>query len=364
MACCRQAANRISTAVSCLKHTFPKAIWSSLVVLAGCGHDAPFRSTPNGPDGPFRPPPYAQLTVNPGADRTPAWLPGGTELLYTAQRLDRKDNDRCLAVLPAAGGAITAYACRTTAPDDSTNELFEAAPSSDGRIAYLRTGTHRFPFLPLTPDAQALVVAPVDDPNAAQQTFGVPYTAPSGKIHQGVSHIRWLGPATLVYVADSVTYPRDCSSCPADTLRTGIEIVVLSWSGAIAVRMVLAGTDDATSVEVGASGDTIYYTRAGDGRIYRHMFSSDSTDVIWDFSAAGAATDVAVRGDRLVASVNDDLHFVRLPSGPELVVAELSGLFGFHRAAFSPDGGRVAIEARRRDGAGTSDIWVVDSPLP
>lgn len=350
--------------VSCPKRTFRNVVGFLGVALAACGHDAPFVSQPDGPSGPFAPPPYARLTVSPGADRAPGWLPGGAALIYSAERLDRKDRDRCLAVLPAAGGAITAYTCRTTAPDDSTNDLFEASASSDGQIAYVRTSTHRFPFLPVSPDAEALVIAPLDDPNDVQVTMGLPYTASSGRIHQGVSHIRWLGPTKLVYVADSVTYPRACSSCPPDTVRTGVELAVLQWSGAVLARSVIAGTNDATSVEVGATGDTIYYTRAGDGRIYRHMFSSDSTDVIWDFSATGAATDVAVRGNHLAASVNDDLHFVTLPGGPELIVAELSGLLGFRRGVFSPDGTRIAIEAQLRTGFGTADIWIVDNPLP
>jgi len=349
---------------SCPKRTFRNAVGFLGVALAACGHDAPFVSQPDGPSGPFAPPPYARLTVNPGADRVPGWLPGGATLIYSAERLDRKDHDRCLAVLPAAGGAITAYSCRTTAADDSTNDWFEPSASSDGQIAYVRASTHRFPFLPVTPDAEALVIAPLADPNAAQVTMALPYVAMSGHVHQGVSHIRWLGPTKLVYVADSVTYPRACASCPPGPVRTGIELAVLQWSGTVLGRSVIAGTTDVTSVEVGATGDTIYYTRAGDGRIYRHMFSSDSTDVIWDFSATGAATDVSVRGNRLVASVNDDLHFVNLPAGPELVVAELTGVIGFRRGVLSPDGARVAIEAQLRTGLGNADIWVVDNPLP
>jgi hypothetical protein len=334
-----------------------RSIWFVAVLLGACEHAAPFRPASYTPDGPLNPSPPIRLTFNPGVDFAPVWLPGGAEILYTAQRLDRADRDRCLAVLPAAGGPISRYICRSTASDDSTNVFEEAAPAADGRIAYVRVSTHRLPFRPLTPDDQALVLGTVDDPNAVRVLQPIAYTAPSGRQHQAMSHIQWLNAGKLVYLAEEVTYPRPCSSCAPDTVRTGLEIATLDFVGlAVPIIVVVPGTDSASSVAVGATGDTIYFTRINDPRVYRRAFSSGQTDTIHNFGGA-IALDVAVANGRLVAVVGDQLHFVDLVTGAESVIADT--LSRFRRPVFSADGRRVAVERWVNRAV---DLWLLDVP--
>jgi hypothetical protein len=296
------------------------------------------------------------LTLNPAVDLAPAWLPGGGEIVYTAERLDRADHDRCFAVLPASGGAITRYACATTTSDDSVNVFDEPAPAADGALAYVRRSTHRLPFRPVTPDVEALVLATLVDPNDVRVLRALPYTAPWGRVHQGISHVRWLSPTRLVYVAEEVTYPRPCSSCAPDTVRTGLEIATLDFAGATPVLALVPGTDSATSVAVGATGDTVYYTRANDSLVYRFTFSNARTDTIRTFRGA-IAQDVAVANGRLVAVVNDQLHFVTLATGAETVYTD--PLARFRRPTLSPDGAHVTVE---RWVGRAVDIWRVDVP--
>jgi len=332
--------------------------WFLAALLAACEHGAPFRPVRYTPDGPFTPPPPpTRLTLNPGLDLAPITLPGGSgtnAILYTAERLDRADHDQCFAVLPQGGGAIVRYICRTTASDDSTNVFSEAAVAADGQLAYVRASTHRFPFRPVSPDVEALVVGTLDDPNVVRVLRTLPYTAPSGRIHQGISHVGWLGATKLVYVADSVTYPRG----PPDTVRTGLEIATIDFGVPIPTVTVVAGTDSASSVAVGATGDTIYFTRLGDSRVYRRALSSGQTDTIHDF-VGGIAQDVAVAngGGYLVAIVNDQPHFVNLATGADVLVADTTA--SFRRPVFSSDGTRVTIE---RWANGVVDLWLLDVP--
>ena len=135
-------------------------------VLMACEHGAPFRPGEYGPNGPLNPGDPTRLTYNPGQDLIPAWLPDGSGIVYTGERLDRADRDRCLAFLPAAGGVISHYVCRTTAPDDSVNVFEDAALARDS-IAYVRASTERF-LQGIAPDAQDLVVATVVAPNSAR----------------------------------------------------------------------------------------------------------------------------------------------------------------------------------------------------
>jgi hypothetical protein len=358
------------------RSTVLAAVWLAAAVVA-CEHTAPFRPGVYTPNGPLGTGATLRLTYNPGTDLAPIWLPAGGGILYSAERLDRVDQDRCFAVLPPGGGTITRYACRTSAADDSV-DVFEGAalaPGEGGQIAYVRQRSHRLPGRPIAPEVQALVVASLADPNAVRVLRPLAYTAPSGRIHQGISHIGWLAPSRLVYLGERVTYPRACSSCPADTVRTGIEVVTLDFAGATPLLAVVPGTDSASSVAV-ATSDTIYFTRNGDSRVYRFAFSSGQTDTVHDFGAAGIARDVGLANGRLVAVVGGDvsyvvdtvlgasqvdhggeLHIVTLGTGAETVLGDSTSRF--RRPAFSSDATRIATE---RWANGSADLWLLDVP--
>jgi hypothetical protein len=358
------------------RSTVLAAVWLAAAVVA-CEHTAPFRPGVYTPNGPLGGGATLRLTYNPGTDLAPVWLPGGGGILFSAERLDRADRDRCFAILPPTGGTISRYACRTSAADDSV-DVFEGAalaPGGGGQIAYVRQRSHRLPGRPIAPDVQALVVATLADPNAVRVLRPLAYTAPSGRIHQGISHIGWLAPSRLVYLGERVTYPQACSGCPPDTVRTGIEVVTLDFSGATALLAVVPGTDSASSVAV-ATSDAIYFTRNGDSRVYRFAFSSGQTDTVHDFGAAGIARDVGLANGRLVAVVGGDvsyvvdtvlgasqvdhggeLHIVTLATGAEVVLGDSTSRF--RRPALSSDATRLATEVWAN---GSADLWLLDLP--
>ncbi len=349
--------------------------WLAAAITA-CEHTATFAPGSYTPNGPFGSGPPLRLTYNLGTDLSPLWLPGGGGILYTAERVDRVDHDHCFAILPSGGGTITRYECPSTAPNDSIDVFDDAALSPDGRIAYVRASSSRLPVKPIVPQVEGLVVAPLADPHNAIEVRSLDYTAPSGRLHQGISHIGWLSPTRLVYLGQRVTYPQACSSCAPDTVRTGIEITTLDVSGATPVLAIVPATDSASSVAVGGTGDTIYFSRNGDSRVYRYTFSSGQTDTIHDFSAAGIARDVGVAAGRLVAVVGGDvtyvvdtvlgasqvdrggeIHVVTLSSGAEAVIGNVTSRF--RRPALSPDGTRVVVEVQT---LGSGDLWLLDVP--
>src|SRR5260221_2023920 len=209
------------------------AVWLAAAVVA-CGHTAPFGPGVYTPNGPLGGGATLRLTYNPGTDLAPAWLPSGGGILYSAERLDRVDRDRCFAVLPPAGGAIERYVCRTSAADDSVDVFEGAALASDGQIAYVRARSHPLPGPPISSDVQALVVATLADPDNIRDLRPLAYTAPppSGRIHEGISHIGWLAQSRLVYLGEHVTYPQACAHRPLRPVRTGIEVVTLDFAGA------------------------------------------------------------------------------------------------------------------------------------
>ncbi len=358
----------------------PRRVAALFLALAGCGHTAPFPPGDYGSDQPFAPGSPRRITLNLGDDRAPVWLPDESGLLYSFQRLDRADRDRCLGVLPPDGGRLEQTICvRRPAADDSTDVLSDPAVDGGGRLLY--TATSSGPT-DVAPRASALLLATLADPATARALVTLPYIGADGTFREGVSHVAWLGDS-LVYVAEHIAYRAPCKGCPLDTLRTGVEIVRLDVASGVAE--VLPGTGDASSVAPGGTPDVIYYTLGGDSRVVRRVLSAGTTSMVHDFGAAGIARDVQVAGSRLVAVVGGTvafaydsllgydvqrdgggfLYMVDLGTGAETVLPGAGGAgSAFRHPALSPSGKRVVAElvSGGARGGGTADLWEFDLP--
>lgn len=348
------------------------------LVVAACGHAAPLTPGDYAP-GQTGPGPVVRLTFNPGVDLGPAWLPDGSGILYTNEHFHTTvpvDLDRCLALLPASGGTIEREICdRTPAADDSVNAFVAPARSVDGRLAYVRATASVSVGWPVAPYAQQLVVAPWDQPDRARVLQTIPYSGPSGRIHQAVTQVHWLGDSSLVYVGQKVNYSAPCPGCELDTLPTGLEVVRLDFSGSATVLTMLPGTDLASSVTT-AGNDTVFFTVNGDSRVFRLRLAVDSLDVVHDFGPGNIARDVQVASGRLVAVVGGNVSFENDPAlgpvqrdgGGTLVLVDLVGggertltpPTAFYRhAALAPDGRHVVAEAVI---GRTTDLYLLELP--
>ncbi len=359
------------------------AALSLALALAGCEHTAPFPPGDYGSDQPFAPGSPRRITLNLGDDRAPAWLPDESGLLYSFQRLDRPDRDRCLGLLPPDGGRLVRTICdRLPAADDSTDALTEPAPDAAGRLAYVVTSSR---IDDVRPRATALVLGTLADPTRARVLVTFPYLGADGAFREGASHVLWLGGGggggdTLIYLAEHVGYLAPCRGCPLDTLRTGIEIALLEAGAASPVPEAVPGTSQASSVAVGETPDVIYYTLGGDSRVVRRVLSAGTASMVHDFGAAGIARDVQVAGSRLVAVVGGTVAFaydsllgydvqrdgggflyvVDLGTGAETVLPGAGGAgSAFRHPALSPSGKRVVAELVS---GGTADLWEFDLP--
>lgn len=331
------------------------------LVVASCGHEAaltPGVYTPNQPAGGGA---LVRLTFNPGQDLSPGWLPDGSGFLYTVERIDREDLDRCLALLPAAGGTIEREICdRPPGADDSVNAFVAPAPSSDGRLAFVRATAPLTVGWPVAPYAQQLVVAPWDQPDRARVLRTIPYPGPSGRMHQAVTQVRWLGDSALVYVGQKVDYSAPCAGCELDTLPTGLEVVKLDFSGSAPVLTMLPGTDQASSVAT-AGDDTVFFTLNGSSRVFRLQVSIEALEVVHDFGPGNIARDVQVAAGRLLAVVGGNVSYGDVPGlgpvqrdgGGVLVLVDLASggenaltpPTAFYRhPALAPDGRHVVAE--------------------
>jgi hypothetical protein len=332
-----------------------------LMAVTACGHTEPFTPGSLDNDLPFNPAPPVQLTLNLGPDRHPAWLPDGSAILYSSQQLDTEDRDVCLGLLPPTGGKQRARTCTFAVNGNRRTESLEpAAAGADGRLTYLAGVSEINGASPLT---QTMVLARVSDPLATTPLLSVPYTIPGRPAHLGISQLHWLSSDRLLYLGETVILFRPCEICQRDTLRSGLDAVLLRLDGTGAAPEAIPGTDNASGVSPGGSTDEIYFTVNGDTRIFRRILSTGEVTVAHDFGGAGIARDVHVSGDRLTAVVGGRVHFaidpalgpfqwdsggivhvVGLSDGSDVSLTDPNGLGLYRRPRLSPSGTELVVE--------------------
>lgn len=329
------------------------ALAAALVCLGACEHARPFGAADLGPNVPFSQGFPRQLTFSPLGDLAPAWLPDGSGIIYSYQRLDRSDHDRCLGILPAEGGQIVRSICHQLAHDaDSANTLWEPAVGPAGLLAYVRESSA---LGAPAPRSRELVVATLDDPDPGRVVRAFPYTAPDGSLHTTAAYLHWVNAATLVYLAEQVTYTTP--PLPADTLYTPIEVARLDLFGDSGVVSVVPGTTDATSVTVDTAG-AIYFTLIGDSRVYRIPSGGGAASTFYDFGVLGPVSDVEVRDGTVVAVVGGSLYRADLGAGTVAAIPAPNSL-PLVRPALSPAGTRLVAQALR---SGSADLWLLEIP--
>jgi hypothetical protein len=320
------------------------ALTGVVAVLASCEHARPFGAADLGPNAPFSTALPRQLTFDSAGDLAPAWLSDASGIIYSFQRFDRRDRDRCLTVLPAEGGHAVQTICHKSVLDaDSTNSLWSPAVGPGGVLAYVRESSR--PLGP-APASRELVVATLGDPDPGRVIRTLPYTAPDGAIHATATHLTWVDAQTLVYVAENVLYR--FPPMPYDTVLTPVEAVRISLAGDTVALSVLPGTAGATSVTADAAG-AIYYTLLGDSKIYRLAAAAGAAAVVYDFGLVGPARDVvaadgklfAVAGHRTAADSGGDVWVVDPAAGTATAITSQDSLW-FRRPAASPSGARIA----------------------
>lgn len=339
-------------------------VWAPLraltlsVAVAGCGHTDPFSSPPYGADGPIDPTPPVHLTLSPRADRGSIWIPDESGILYSTQTPGRADNDVCLAVLPPAGGSQRALICDLEAGGaDSTDATESPAASADGRLAFVKAIG---PIGTTSPLREGIAIAPGLDPRQASIVQSLPYTIPGEPTHSHAEALHWLGNGRLVFIGGTAGVQTRCFGCPTDTVVANLKIVTLDAQGG-ADPSAVPGTELASGVSPGSTEDEIYYTLAGDSRVFRRTLSSGDVTVAFDFGAAGVARDVqviagrmvVVVGGRVAMEINPLLGPTQRDSGGVVHVVDLaSGAdqpldwpgFLFRRPALSPSGQRIVAE--------------------
>lgn len=352
--------------------------WPLILALfaAGCSHGEPLDHQQQFEDIPHQPTSPTRLTLSPDDDLFPAWLPDGSGILYSYEPENNDLSDRCLGVLPAGGGQRLAKRCHLADRDnDSTNVYFQPAPRPDGMIAWLEQ--HSLGSR-LVPDYGALVLGDLNERVTPRRLWPVPYVASSGNLHATILNLRWLSATQLGYIGADVLLRSPCQGCPIDSVVIAREVMLLGTDGSAPVP--LPNSAETTSIWPTADSAGLYYTVAGDGRVYRRPLAGGAADTVYDFSAFGIARDVSVVGNRLAAIVAGSVQYGfepllgmrQIDSGGVLMTVDLSSgaiaaydtaTSRFRRPVVSPDGRSIVAEGVRRTGPNRRpDLWRFQVP--
>ncbi len=340
-------------------HLFRTTLLPALVLAIGCSHPDPFPPGEVPDAGPRTTTPPIQLTYSRGEDLDPAWLADGSGLVYSFQRETNVPTDRCLGELPPGGGTRQLEKCVLSGPDiDSVDALGPVAVGPDGRAAWVDA---RGLQGRTAPDKGAIRVGSLAPGDSGAPVRTLPYPAPSGTLHVTATHLGWLTRDLLTYIGADVFYVRPCMGCKLDTVLIAREAVLLDLASSPAVLQVIPNTTEVSSLFPSADGLSIYYTRAGDTRVFQQVLASGTETVVHDFGTAGIARDVNVRASVLTAVVGGKvtygidpllgprqvdsggvLYRVDLTDGTETPIPFALGLV--QRPALGPDGGTVVLE--------------------
>jgi hypothetical protein len=347
----------------------------SLGILAACNHQDPFPNGDPAPNGPRGSTPPVQLTLSTGEDRSPSWQADGSAFDYALAREEGPAGDRCVGGMPAAGGTRISTKCLAVADSDTVRALGPIAAGPANKVAWLDARGLKTRKVPDRESIRIGTLAP-SDTGIEVRTF--PYPAPSGKVHATATSLTWITPTELAYIGTDRFLIGPCNGCKLDTVLVAREVVLLDLNSTPAGLTILPNSDEVTSVAASTDGLSLYFTRAGDTRVYQRVLASGAETTVHDF-AVGIARDVNVQASVLTAVVGGRVSYgvdpligarqidsggalirVDLTTGDELPIP-VPGQWVQH-PALSPDGRTVILEGLDSLRLRLADLWLVRLP--
>lgn len=299
-----------------------------LIMLGACDHSAPFEAPDNTTDDPLTDSDPLRLTYG-GTAHAPLWLPDDQRIMLSFIDQSRSDGDACLGVIPASGGTLRDIFCHQGAlTTDTTDRLDLPAVGRDGQLAFVR---YSAPVGAVVDRERWLLVASRDDIGSARKIRSIPFTS-DGTLMTSVGSLRWLASGRLAFIANAQTIVLPCDICDPIVVESGRALIVADVETGAPVFTTVPTAGNPTSVAGGSAGDELYYTLAGDSRVYYQAALGAAPAVVHDFGASGIARGVHVSGGRLVATVgglvtaySTPTGFVQTDAGGQIWVVDLAG---------------------------------------
>lgn len=340
----------------------PTSFLVVLLALAACDHTSPYAIQNPDPLGPSSASPPIRLTFNPGED----WHPSASGEFIVFSRLEdgRSDLDRCIAVLPAAGGTLTSLTCAGgTRADDVLDAWIEPSVSSDRRLAYVRDQGRRYAF---GPETRRLVVTPLEQPDSIEFALPLPFRLEDGRTVSAAHQLSWPQPGIVRFLALSEDYVVEPPARP-DTVFTAYRLVELSTATGELREL---GLTEGAFAHVPSPDGGVWFLRGDAPDELRYLPpGGDSVLTAGRFSGAAVALASADQAPLAVVeivvvnpgtgqvSVSWELEWLDLESGLSAGRIDAPGRPG--RVAGIPGSRRLVVEVF---GEHSADLWMLELP--
>lgn len=347
--------------------------------LTACAHSDPAEATgPTALDGPHAAASPTRLTFESGMDHVASFTADGATLLYSFQGTDRADRDRCIGLLPAAGGTRREMCDDAVLHRNSTESFEHAAVNDDGALLYgAFTSAIGAPLV----SSGELRLATRSTPLTYRSLFTTPNVI-GGFSFDHIGTIRWLSATTfLVNAVDQSLIGSPFNEAKLDTLTLGIGLLRGELTATGATFTAVPGTAGLNGFDLSAGRDSIYFTVQDDSSLWAmQVTGSTPRRVYFEASQPGGRMilrDPARVGDRVAVvrqlwqqrtgqpnppwgmSGLSAIRLVRPADGSSTLFATSPGtslIFG--ALAASPTGCRLVAEHRMPQGfTFTTDLY-------
>jgi hypothetical protein len=227
--------------------------------LMACSHTEPPGVGDQAPEGPFSTNSPVQLTFNGGDDAFPVFSRDGNSIAYSYAAPARPDRDRCVGIIPAAGGTRSFSLCETRIVfADSTDVMTPLGLAPDGRLLYAHSTTTRFAQTPGS--TRIYLTDTLGAPAIRLATLPTPVAA--GAV-TWLANAHWVSDGEFLALGQQMTVVPRCHDCGAtrDTLFDPVAVVRATITSQGMTLASIAGTDGALGFGTNAAGTEILIAR-------------------------------------------------------------------------------------------------------
>ncbi len=256
-----------------------------LLVLTACGHsDAFVGADPETYDIPFATGQPVRLTYDAGMDLFPSWSPDGRTLAYSFQPKGLADFDRCLGIMATGAGTRRDVCYADFDGTDRTDALEWPAIGPDAQLLFTQ---HFSDVETRFPAGGTLRLGTVDAPLPGRVLLTIPTTiGPIG--FNSIGTTRWASASRFYFVPQSgLSRGSHANPNKKDTIFVGVGIVRGDLTNGAPTFTFMAGTDSASGFDFLRSGDSIYFTRQHDFRLYAMPVSGGPATVVYTADVPG-----------------------------------------------------------------------------
>ncbi|HEX3928231.1 MAG TPA: hypothetical protein VHW65_09535 [Gemmatimonadales bacterium] len=274
-----------------------------LIALVACGHSEPFTGTAAETHGPSSAGTPVQFTFNPAADYAPALTQDGRGILYAYAQPGRGDDDRCVGMLPAAGGTQLWSMCdNEIGQQDSTNGFSAYAAGDDGRLLYFEATSPAGLFG--TPVTRTLWLADTATPFVRRALARFPVTVGSTSI-EWLTDVEWTGPTSFVAIGSVLEARFVCKACvAADTFFAGANVIAGAITSTGVGLVAVPGTENASVYAIAEQGASVIFATNGSLNIQRVALAGGAATTIAALTSGDAVTGLSCLGTTCVATTD------------------------------------------------------------